>query len=231
MFIIALSVFAYDQGGAAGGRARGRDPRPAGFIAAPFAAGLGDRYRRELLLVILSFVRAGFMAAAALVLFAGGPELARLRAERRRRADGEHGAPDAVRAACPQLAKTPEELTAANLVLTTVESSGIFLGPALGGILLAATNTQTVFAAAAVAFVGASALLVGLKVEAAPEERSRAASSRVLRRLPGDRGRPELAADRGLYGVQTLVAGALNVLIVVAVARAARPRARRESAS
>ena len=33
----------------------------------------------------------------------------------------------------PQLAKTPEELTAANLVLTTIESSGDFLGPALGG--------------------------------------------------------------------------------------------------
>ena len=118
----------------------------------------------------------------------------------------------------PQLAKTPEELTAANLVLTTVESSGIFLGPALGGILLAATNAQTVFAAAAVAFVVASALLVGLKVEARSGARRRGQlHARVLRRLRSDRERPQADADRRrLYGIQTFVAGSLNVLLVVA---------------
>ena len=100
----------------------------------------------------------------------------------------------------PQLAKTPEELTAANLVLTTVESSGIFLGPALGGILLAATNTQTVFAAAAVAFVGASALLVGLKVEAAPE---RDVEGNFMREFFGGFG--AIASDRKLRADRDLV--------------------------
>ena len=215
-FIIALAVYAYDQGGAAGVGLVGVIRVLPAFIAAPFAGVLGDRYRRELLLVVLSFVRAGFMAATALVLFAGGSNWLVYALS-----GGVALMASTVRpmqsALLPQLAKTTEELTAANLVLTTVESSGIFLGPALGGILLAATNTQTVFAAAAVAFVGASALLVGLKVEAAPE---RDVEGNFMREFFGGFG--AIASDRKLalivtlYGIQTFVAGSLNVLIVVA---------------
>jgi MFS family permease len=215
-FIIALAVYAYDQGGAAGVGLVGVIRVLPAFIAAPFAGVLGDRYRRELLLVVLSFVRAGFMAATALVLFAGGPNWIVYALS-----GGVALMASTVRpmqsALLPQLATTPEELTAANLVLTTVESSGIFLGPALGGILLAATNTQTVFAAAAAAFVVASALLVGLKVEAAQE---RDFEGSFMREFFG--GFRAIASDRKLtlivtlYGIQTFVAGSLNVLIVVA---------------
>jgi MFS family permease len=215
-FIIALAVYAYDQGGAAGVGLVGVIRVLPAFIAAPFAGVLGDRYRRELLLVLLSFVRAGFMAATALVLFAGGPTWLVYSLS-----GGVALMASTVRpmqsALLPQLAKTPEELTAANLVLTTVESSGIFLGPALGGILLAATNAQTVFAASAVAFVVASALLVGLEVEAPAE---RAAEGGFMGEFFGGFG--AIAGDRHLalivtlYGIQTFVAGALNVLIVVA---------------
>jgi predicted MFS family arabinose efflux permease len=117
----------------------------------------------------------------------------------------------------PQLAKTPEELTAANLVLTTVESSGIFLGPAIGGLLLAGTNAETVFAAAAAAFVVASLLLVGLDAGEQPERRAEGGFFGEFfggfRAIAGDRN---LALIVTLYGIQTLVAGALNVLIVVA---------------
>jgi MFS family permease len=213
-FIVALAVYAYDQGGAAAVGLVGVIRVLPAFIAAPFAGVLGDRYRRELLLVILSFVRAGFMAATALVLFAGGSTwlVYTLSAGVALMASTVRPMQSAL---LPQLAKTPEELTAANLVLTTVESSGIFLGPALGGILLAATNAQTVFAAAAVAFVVASALLIGLKVEA-PRE----AEGGFMREFFGGFG--AIASDRKLalivtlYGIQTFVAGSLNVLIVVA---------------
>jgi len=215
-FIIALAVYAYDQGGPTGVGLVGVIRVLPAFIAAPFAGVLGDRYRRELLLVILSFVRAGFMAATALVLFAGGPTwfVYTLSAGVALMASTVRPMQSAL---LPQLAKTPEELTAANLVLTTVESSGIFLGPALGGLLLAATNVQTVFAAAAVAFVVASALLVGLKVEAPPE---RDVESSFMREFFGGFGAiasdSKLALIVTLYGIQTFVAGALNVLIVVA---------------
>jgi MFS family permease len=215
-FIVALAVYAYDQGGAAGVGLVGVIRVLPAFIAAPFAGVLGDRYRREVLLVILSFIRAGFMAATAIALFAGEPTWVVYSLS-----GGVALMASTVRpmqsALLPQLAKTPEELTAANLVLTTVESSGIFLGPALGGILLAATNAQTVFAAAAVAFVVASLLLVGLEVEAPPE---RQAEGGFMREFFGGFG--AIASDRNLalivtlYGIQTFVAGSLNVLIVVA---------------
>jgi MFS family permease len=215
-FIIALAVYAYDQGGAAGVGLVGVIRVLPAFIAAPFAGVLGDRYRRELLLVILSFVRAGFMAATALVLFAGGSTWVVYALS-----GGVALMASTVRpmqsALLPQLAKTPEELTAANLVLTTVESSGIFLGPALGGILLAATNTQTVFAAAAVAFVVASVLLLGIHVEAPADRRGEGGFMREFfggfGAIAGDRN---LALIVTLYGIQTFVAGSLNVLIVVA---------------
>ena len=118
----------------------------------------------------------------------------------------------------PQLARTPEELTAANLVVTTIESSGIFLGPAIGGLLLAATNTETVFAAAAGSFALSALLVAGIKVQAVAERaRHEGGFFREFfagfAAIGGDRN---LRLIIGLYGAQTLIAGALNVLIVVA---------------
>jgi MFS family permease len=215
-FIIALAVYAYDEGGAAAVGLVGVIRVLPAFIAAPFAGLLGDRYRRDVLLVVLSFIRAGFMAATAAVLFAGGPTWLVYALS-----GGVALMASTVRpmqsALLPQLAKTPEELTAANLVLTTVESSGIFLGPAIGGLLLAGTNAETVFAAAAVAFVVASLLLVGLDAGEQPERRTEDGFFGEFfggfRAIAGDRS---LALIVTLYGIQTLVAGALNVLIVVA---------------
>src|SRR5262245_189909 len=215
-FIVALAVYAYDQGGAKAVGLVGVIRVLPAFISAPFAGVLGDRYRRDRLLVILSFIRAVFMAATAAVLFAGGATwLVYLLS------GGVWRMARTVRpmqsALLPQLAKTPEELTAANLVLTTVESSGIFLGPAIGGLLLAGTNAETVFAAASVAFVVAALLLVGLDAGEQPERRADTSFFGEFfggfRAIADDRN---LALIVTLYGIQTLVAGALNVLIVVA---------------
>ena len=216
-FIIALSVYAYDAGGAAAVGLVGLVRVLPAFVAAPVAGMLGDRYPRERVMFLISVARAGFMAATAAVLFAGSPIWLVYTL-----AGGVALTASMVRpmqaALLPQLARSPEELTAANLVVTTIESSGIFLGPAIGGLLLAATNTETVFAAAAVAFLLSGVLLVGIKVQAA------------TKRTKGEEGFFQeffagfgaIGADRnlrlivGLYGAQTLIAGALNVLIVVA---------------
>jgi len=215
-FIIALAVYAYNEGGAAAVGLVGLIRVLPAFLAAPFAGVLGDRFPRERLMFVLSVARAVFMAATAVVLFAGLPSwvvytvagVVALTASIVRPIQS---------ALLPQLARTPEELTAANLVLTTIESSGIFLGPAAGGLLLAATNAQTVFAAAAGAFLVGAFLLTGLHVEAPPQRQ--AAGGGFAREFFAGFG--AIAEDRnlrliiGLYGAQTLVAGALNVLIVV----------------
>lgn len=216
-FIIALSVYAYDEGGAAAVGLVGLVRVLPAFVAAPFAGLLGDRYRRERVMFVISLVRAVFMAATAAVIFAGSPiwlvytfaAAVALTASMVRPMQS---------ALLPQLARTPEELTAANLVVTTIESSGIFLGPAIGGLLLAATNTETVFAAAAGSFALSALLVAGIKVEGVVERaRHEGGFFREFfagfGAIGGDRN---LRLIIGLYGAQTLIAGALNVLIVVA---------------
>jgi MFS family permease len=215
-YVIALVVYAYDQGGAAGVGLVGLIRVLPAFVAAPFAGVLGDRYRRERVMLVISLARTLAMAVAAVALWVDASQwivyalagFASLCASMVR---------PIFSALLPQLARTPEELTAANLVLTTIESSGVFLGPALGGVLLAATDPGTVFAATAAAFVLGVLLLAGLKVEAPAQRKGEAGLAREF-----FAGFGAIKEDRnlrliiGLYGAQTLVAGALNVLIVVA---------------
>ncbi|HET7857079.1 MAG TPA: MFS transporter [Gaiellaceae bacterium] len=215
-YVIALLVYAYDQGGAAAVGLVGLIRVLPAFVSAPVAGVLGDRYSRNRVMLGISIARTTFLAAAALVLVVDGPAwlvytfaaCVSLSASMVR---------PLLSALLPELARTPEELTASNLVLTTIESTGIFLGPALGGILLAATNPDTVFIVAAVAFFVASLLLAGIR---APEAAEREPQGGIAQEFFA--GFELIGRDRnlrliiGLYGAQTLVAGALNVLIVVA---------------
>jgi CRP-like cAMP-binding protein/hypothetical membrane protein len=121
----------------------------------------------------------------------------------------------------PSLATNPAELTAANVTSSTIESLGIFGGPAIGGLLLAATSAEVVFAAAAVAFTLSAFLVSRVRVEGQQERpeptggaiREFTAGFVTLAREPG------LRVLVGLLAAQTLVAGALNVLIVVSALR------------
>ena len=56
----------------------------------------------------------------------------------------------------PSLATHPGELTAANVASSTLESVGTFLGPALGGLLLAVSSPEVVFAANGASFLSTS---------------------------------------------------------------------------
>ena len=56
----------------------------------------------------------------------------------------------------PSLAKLPEELVAANVVSSLGEAFGTFVGPLLGGILVASVSEWAAMAVAAILFVGAT---------------------------------------------------------------------------
>jgi MFS family permease len=216
IFIVTLSLYAYEQGGAgAVGLVWLLRTLPS-VVAAPVGAVLGDRFPRERVLLGINLARSATIGAAAAAAFAGAPpgiiyalgSLMGLLQSTFRPTQA---------ALLPQLARTPEELTAANLVLTTVEGVGMFVGPAIGGLLLAATGTDVVFAVTAVVFLAAAFLLVGIRGRAKAAAPVRGGFLREALAGYGTVARDaRLRLVIGLYGAQTLVAGALNVLIVVA---------------
>jgi MFS family permease len=217
LYLIALAVFAYDLGGAAAVGLVALVRTVPSAVGAPFLAVLGDRYERGLVMFATTLIRAVTMAAAAAVAyFDAAPALVyglvgvvTLASTAFRPAQA---------AALPGLARTPEELTAANLASSTIATLAGFVGPAVGGFLLAATSAEVVFLTTAVVFLGAAVLVGG--VNAPPASEPVSASTRAIAREAGA-GFVAIAADRelrvlmGLYSAQALVGGAFNVLLVV----------------
>ena len=217
---IALAVFAYRDGGAAAVGLVGLVRFLPAAAASPFTAVLSDRYRRERVIVVAELTRAGLLATTtAIVVMEGPPALVYVLAGLV--AIAYSAVRPAQAALLPSVAKTPKELTAANVTSSTIESLGIFGGPAIGGLLLAATGEEVVFGAAAAAFL-LSAILIGrVRVDAQPEPRERREG--VFREFSA--GFVTLYRERGLRVLvflltsQTFVAGMLNVLIVVIALR------------
>jgi len=214
---IAVVVYAYEQGGAKAVGIVGLARWLAAAVASPFAALLGDRYDRRWVMVASDLVRAGLIGGAALAAYSGAPPivvyvlaaLVGVAATAFRPAQA---------ALTPTLARTPEELTAANVAASTIESVGIFGGPAIGGLLLAATGAGTVFAVTAGALLWSALLLVGVRPVTDAETPQRQVEAIREELLAGFR---TIGRDRrlrllvGLFSAQTFVDGMLNVLIVV----------------
>ena len=217
---VALAVFAYRAGGAtAVGLVALVRLLPAAIVA-PFAALLGDRFRRKRIMVAADLARAGAMAGAAAAVFVEAPAATVYALAAIAAVTGTAFGP-AQSALLPSLARSAEELTAANATSTTFESVGFFVGPALGGLLLAVTSVAAVFTMAAVLFLWSAFVLGRIRGESHGGHGLEADS--ILREaLAGFRA---VAVERrlrvlvGLYGAQTLAAGILRVLLVVTALR------------
>jgi MFS family permease len=213
---IAVVVYAYEQGGATAVGVVGLARWLAAAIASPFAALLGDRYDRRWVMAGSDLARAVLIGGAALAAFAAAPPIAiyvlaglvSVAATAFRPAEA---------ALVPSLARTPEELTAANVAASTIESVGIFGGPAIGGLLLAAAGPGVVFLVTGAAMLWSALLIAGIHPSAEPKVEREAVS--VLDELLA--GFRTIARERrmrllvGLFSAQTFVDGMLSVLIVV----------------
>jgi MFS family permease len=215
-YAIALAVYAFGRGGAAAVGLVGLIRFLPSALVAPFAAVLGDRLPRGRVMVASDLLRAAAMVGAA-VAVAGDAPVGVVYALAGFVSIVSTAFRPAQAALLPSLARTPEELTAANVASSTIESIASFAGPALGGLLLAATSTGAVFGATAGAFLWSAVLVFG--VSSVPPARDWDAGSEIVAELlAGFRailGQVRLRLLVGLYAVQTLVAGALNVLLVV----------------
>jgi MFS family permease len=213
---VALAVFAYRAGGAtAVGLVALVRLLPAAVIA-PFAALLGDRFRRKRIMVAADLARVCAMAGAAAAVFGGAPAATVYALAAIAAVTGTAFGP-AQSALLPSLARSAEELTAANATSTTLESVGFFVGPALGGLLLAVTSVGAVFTMAAALFLWSAFVLARIRGDSRGGPGVEADS--ILREaLAGFRAvlvERRLRLLVGLYGAQTLAAGILRVLLVV----------------
>ena len=214
---VALGVFAYDVGGPLAVGVVGLVRMlPAGVIA-PFAAFLGDRFRRERFLAALALIGATAIGGSAVAFFAGENEvvifgLAAVAGVVFTLVRPAH------QALLPSLAVTPEELIASNGATSTIEGLGTLVGPLVAGLLVSTADVGVAFAVAAAALVGSAALLLRTRVEGRIHATAASALSRpgeVLRGLVVIAREPNPRLIVALMVAQTFVRGCLNVLIVV----------------
>src|SRR4051794_19234115 len=212
---VALGVFAFQTDGALGVGLVGFIRLVPAAILAPFAASLADRMPRERFLGCVCLLGTlAFCASAA--AYSLGPYARLIYAAAAVAAIASTLIRPGLQALLPSLASSPDELVAANACSSTLESLGTFLGPALGGLVVAAADAGWVFAGASVLYAAATVLVASVTVE-----------GRRLTQADGDAGRRVLAGFRVLATepgprvvillmiAQTFVRGALNVLIVV----------------
>jgi MFS family permease len=215
---VALGVFAYNHGGTRAVGVAGLVRLLPAAVIAPFAASLGDRFRRELLLLAMSLIGAAALAGSAVAFLAGsrlfvfafaavlGLATTLIR--------------PALQALLPSLARTPEELIAANGATSTIESLGTLVGPLAAGVLVSLADAGVVFAGAAGTMLLAAVLLALVRVEGRIEIDEEAGAWRMV-----SSGLRAIWAARdvrlliGMIAVQAFVRGCLNVLIVVAAFR------------
>lgn len=172
---VAVSVYAYGIGGASAVSLVYVIRLVPAAVATPFASVLGDRFDRSRVMLLSNVSRFALAVALAVVSFRNVTHWAVYALAV---AIGVAGTPfrPAQVALLPSLVEEPEQLTAANVVSSTIEGLGFFAGPALAGVLLAVSGVSAVFVYIAVAF-GVSTLVLlrplrGVDVEReAAEER------------------------------------------------------------
>ena len=212
---VAIAVYAYHAGGAKAVGILYAVRWGIGAVTAPWLAVLSDRTSRRRTMLISDVVRAMLLVAIAALAFAHASWLIVfvLAVLATIASSAFHPAEAAF---LPSLVETPEELTAANAVMNSISSVGMFLGPALAGVLLAVSGTGAVFTLTAATFVWSALFLVRIPADsrpAAPDDSTRGSEIAAGFRTIASTGPLRLVV--GLTAAQTLVGGVLEVLIVV----------------
>ena len=222
-YAIGLAVFAYENGGVTAVGVFSFVRLGAGAAVAPIAASLADRHRREHVMLTSDLVRVVTVGSTAIVAATHGPALVVYALATLTTIVGTVFRP-AETAMLPTLAGSPEELTAANVSSSTIDSIASFVGPALGALLLAVGGPATVFALTALTCVWSALCVLRVHAPAPKSEETEAQreTDRFDELLAGVRAIHQERRLRlliGLTGAQTFVAGALGVLLVVTALR------------
>jgi MFS family permease len=223
---IAMLVYAYGRGGATvAGLVALAQLVPAAVVA-PVAATLADRRSPAIMLAGGYLVQAAAMAATAAAIIAGVPLAAYAAAVVA--ATAVTTTRPAQSTLIPSIASTPDQLTAANVVVAWVEATGIAASGLLAGVLIALAGVGSVFVVCAGFGVVAALLTAGLRVPALapPTEGAGAALTGLGEGLGLAVRQPRLRLMLALLTAEAVVVGALDLLFVIlAIGVLGRPQA------
>src|SRR5262245_15835573 len=206
-FAIALGVYAFDVGGATAVGVAGLVRLLPGALAAPFGGLIGDRFSRRAVLVVSTFASAALIGAAAAAVAVGAPAaivfaLAGLTTVAICPYIPAEGA------LMPLVARSPQELSAANVAHSVMDNAGFLAGALVSGALLATTSPETVFTVAAFAGLLSTLLLAAMHRDARPDYVAES-SGKVLGEMA--KGVRVLAGDSSLR----LVTVALTLMVFI----------------
>ena len=214
---IALLVYAYNEGGAALVALYGVVRTLPAMLITPAIVSSSDRIGPDRVLRITVASRALLLAVAGLGAFVGAPSLLVIAAG----AMGSWlaGAYRPIQASVlPWLARTPGELTAANVVAALGENAATLLGPVVAGVALGLFGVPAAIALSASLLAVGSVTLWRLAVPSRGTSAGESAPAAMGAMAAGAADLARLAPPAGvtiLVFAQTFVRGALTVLIVV----------------
>lgn len=217
-FLVALLVYAWDLGGVvAVGVFTMLVSLPSGLFG-PVLSSVAESFPPSRVLLGLHLVR-GAMAMVIAVAIAG--DLGVWIVVAATIVEGiltrQHTA--FTRALLPALARTPDELIAANGVTSLGEAIGALVGPALIGVVLVLAGTVVAIAAPSLAYLAAAVLVLTLSVGAVAPSRVAGIAARLREILGGFAalGRHRAAGLLvAMFMTQVVVRGILTVLLVSA---------------
>jgi MFS family permease len=218
---VALGVFAYNVGGTFGVGIAGLVRLLPAALVAPFAAAVGDRFRRERFLVAICLGGAAALGGSAAAFYLGKNEVLVFALAAVVGLASTLVRP-ALQALLPSLARTPEELIASNGATSTIEGAGTLVGPLVAGVLVSVADVGVAFAVGAGVLLAAGLLFARVRVEGRVQRTTADAASLPHALVAGFNTvlrAPKTRLVAGLMIAQTFVRGCLNVLIVVTAFR------------
>ena len=217
---IAILLYAYEQTG----------PASVGFVAllqllpaalvAPAASALGDRFPRQRVLGFGYVLQAAAMLATAGAMLVGLPVLIVYLAAAVAASSLVVTRPTQS-ALLPSLARTPDELTAANGTAGIVEGAGVLLGPLAAAAVLAVSTPATVFGLAGIALALAAVATLSLRPsddglrQIVLVDGAAAADGGFLGGLRTVAADPDARLIVGMLTARMLMIGAADVLFVL----------------
>lgn len=219
---VAVAVYAYEQGGATAVGIVTAIRQIVAATIAPFSASLADKLPRERVMLAADLGRVLTVGATAAAVARGSAPLLVYALATATTALATLFRP-AEASLMPLIARTPEELTAANITSSTFDSLGVFVGPSIAAFLLALRGPEAAFAFVALTFVWSAFFIARVHTPPMATAHGHGGGDDASRSLvDGFRAigaEPRLRLLIGLYGAQCFVAGALGVFVVAVALR------------